>query len=142
MNKFLLLTLIVSIQSSCCNNTGDGRDEIFSLMEQQEQAWNKGDIKGFMKPYWNSDSLIFIGSRGFTYGWQTTLDRYRQSYPDKVAMGQLLFENKSYKTLGKNHSLVLGRWILYREKDTLRGSYSLTWQKIDGKWQIIADHSS
>ena len=51
-------------------------------MKAQVLAWNKADIKGFMDHYWNSDSLMFIGSKGVTYGWQKTYDNYVKNYPN------------------------------------------------------------
>ncbi len=122
--------------------TENWKADIDSLMDAQEKAWNGGDLESFMQPYLKSDSLMFIGSRGLNYGWQTTLSNYQKSYPDKEAMGTLKFENAEYQKLGDENALIIGRWNLYRTEDTLQGSYSLNWQFIDGQWKIIADHSS
>lgn len=122
--------------------TENWKADIDSLMDAQEVAWNEGNLENFMAPYLQSDSLIFIGKRGPNYGWQTTLSNYQKSYPDKEAMGILKFENLEYKKLGDENALVIGLWNLYRTEDTLKGSYSLNWQFIDGQWKIIADHSS
>ncbi len=122
--------------------TDNWKAEIDSVMSAQEMAWNTGQLEDFMQAYIQSDSLMFIGSRGLNYGWQTTLGNYQKSYPDKEAMGTLKFENLEYKKLGDENALVIGLWNLYRTTDTLKGSYSLNWQYIDGQWKIIADHSS
>ncbi len=118
------------------------KEAIDSNMAFQEDAWNRGDLEAFMQPYIFSDSLLFVGSRGISYGWQTTLDNYRKGFPDKAAIGRLEFDNQVYKSLQDEYALVIGRFHVYREKDTLSGSYSLIWQLIDGEWKIIADHSS
>lgn len=110
-------------------------------MEEQEKAWNNGDLESFMSAYWNSDSLMFVGSRGLNYGWSKTLSNYQKSYPDREAMGQLEFENLAFKDLDDT-KLVIGLWTLYRSSDTLSGSYSLTWRKLENQWKIVADHSS
>jgi len=44
--------------------------DILKVLHEQQTAWNNGDIKNFMKGYWKNDSLLFIGSKGPTYGWQ------------------------------------------------------------------------
>jgi len=142
MRPILTLLTILFLQSCCINTSENGKKEIYKLMGEQQQAWNKGDLKSFMQPYWQSDSLTFVGGKSFTYGWQQTLERYEKGYPDKAAMGTLLFENKDYRQLGPEHALVIGKWNLFRIKDTLSGGYTLTWKKIDGNWKIIADHSS
>lgn len=115
---------------------------IDSLMLAQQNAWNTGSLEAYMQTYEQSDSLIFIGSRGLNYGWKTTLSNYQKSYPDKNAMGTLEFKNLEFKDLGNDYSFVIGRWHLYRSADTLSGSYSLLWQWNKGSARIIADHSS
>lgn len=111
-------------------------------MEDQETAWNRGDLEGFMQGYWKSDSLRFIGKRGITYGWQSTLDNYKKGYPDTEAMGKLVFTNLSMEMTGDSTAYVIGKWELYRSADTLTGHYSLLWKCMSGRWLIIADHSS
>ena len=65
--------------------------KIISILHTQDECWNKGDIEGFMKTYWNNDSLMFIGKSGVTYGWKNTLNNYKRGYPDTAAMGKLDF---------------------------------------------------
>ena len=112
-------------------------------MTKQEESWNRGDVASFMNGYWNSDSLLFIGSRGLTKGYTTTLGNYLESYPDSLAMGRLEFDNREVVRLENHHALVIGSWTLYRDSDTLSGMYSLTWRWSNRNgWEIIADHSS
>lgn len=112
------------------------------VMDKQQEAWNRGDIKGFMDGYWASDSLRFIGKRGITYGWQATLENYQKSYPGSEAMGKLQFTNLTMELTGDSSAYVIGKWQLFRTADTLSGHYSLLWKQLNGKWLIVADHSS
>ena len=118
------------------------KEAIQQVMDEQEAAWNRGDLEGFMQGYWKSDSLRFIGKRGITYGWQPTLDNYKKSYPDSDAMGKLQFTNLSMEITGDSATYVIGKWELFRTTDTLAGHYSLLWKNLNGRWLIIADHSS
>ena len=111
-------------------------------MSDQEAAWNRADLEGFMDGYWRSDSLRFIGSKGLTYGWQQTLDNYKKTYPDAAAMGTLHFTLLSVEVLSPESAFVIGKWRLVREKDEPSGHFTLLWKKMDGKWVIVADHSS
>jgi len=117
---------------------------ISEAMAQQESAWNKGDIPGFMEAaYWQDTSLVFIGSRGITRGYNQTLENYLRSYPDAESMGTLAFENIQWLPMGSEHGLLIGKWNLFRTADTLSGHYTLGWRlQADGRWVIIADHSS
>ena len=117
-------------------------EEIRRVMADQERCWNQGDLDCFMEGYWKSENLVFIGSKGLVYGWETTLNSYKKSYPDKATMGQLTFDIKVIEPLEGDHWFVIGKWSLERDKGDVSGHYSLIWRNIDNKWVIIADHSS
>lgn len=117
--------------------------EIRSIMERQVAAWNKGELDNFMVGYWESDSLMFIGSKGLTYGYQRTLENYKKSYSSAELMGKLSFEYKAFTPLGDHHMLVIGGWKIERTSgEILQGHFSLTWAIKGGEWVIIVDHSS
>lgn len=118
------------------------RDAISLVMQDQEDAWNRGDIEGFMQGYWQSDSLLFMGKSGPTYGWQKTLDNYRKGYPDKAAMGRLTFGIISVRGVGNRSAFVAGSWQLQRTAGDLAGHFTLLWEKKNGQWVIVVDHSS
>lgn len=131
----LFYSFSISAQSSVIKSIRD-------VLHQQEVAWNTGDLKGFMQGYWHSDSLLFIGKSGPKYGWQNTLENYIKSYPDITAMGKLSFDILKIEVAGKQSAFVVGKWHLQRSIGDLGGCFTLFWKKIDGKWLIVADHSS
>lgn len=115
---------------------------IRSIIEEQRLAWNTGDKEKFMQPYWQSDSLMFIGKSGVTYGWQKTLDNYKKGYPDTAAMGKLDFELLEVKRLSVMYFFVVGKWHLTRSIGNVGGHFTLLFKKVKNKWVIVADHSS
>jgi uncharacterized protein (TIGR02246 family) len=112
------------------------------VLKTQTEAWNSGDIEGFMQTYWKSDSLIFIGKNGVDRGWKQTLEHYKKSYPDTVAMGKLSFDILEVRQLSPEYFFVVGKWMLTRSTGDLSGHYDLILRKIKGHWVIISDHSS
>ena len=118
------------------------KQEILSLLDRQTRDWNRGDIDGFMVGYWNSDSLMFIGKSGITYGYQQTLANYKKNYSDTTQMGKLSFNIIQVKKLSGEYYFVVGKWTLKRTVGDLSGHYNLLFRKINGKWVIVADHSS
>jgi ketosteroid isomerase-like protein len=119
------------------------RHDIAQVLADQSAAWNKGDIPSFMAGYWHSDSLVFIGSKGLTYGWQPTLDNYRKTYGDATQMGQLDFSQLRINPLSADVAQVVGHWHLARpQAGDLQGQFLLIFRRLDGKWVIVADHSS
>ncbi len=113
-------------------------------MQIQEDSWNNGNIDGFMKSYWQSDSLIFIGKSGINYGWDKTITNYKKTYRTKQEMGTLKFENIICKPLNNSSHMVTGKWSLKRHDSigNISGYYTLFWIKKINGWKIIYDHSS
>lgn len=120
----------------------DAETTIKNILERQQDCWNKGDLNCFMIGYWESDSLMFVGKERILYGYQATLERYLNTYPDREAMGQLTFTFKSMQPLGKKAFFVIGSYHLKRSIGDLEGHFTLLWKKIKGDWVIVADHSS
>ena len=118
------------------------REEIETLFMSTEDAWNQGDLEGFMAAYWDSDQMIFTGVGGPTYGYKATLERYKKSYPDNEAMGMLKFNILDLYQIDQATALMNGKFYLSRTIGDLVGHFTLVWKKIDGKWLIICDHSS
>jgi ketosteroid isomerase-like protein len=140
MRKLLFCFLFFQLTFSFAQNKDE--QTIRNMLDRQTKDWNRGDISAFMKGYWESDSLMFIGKNGVTYGFQTTLNNYKKNYPDTTAMGQLQFQILQVKPLGNGHYFVLGKWMLKRTIGDLSGHYTLLFKKIKGEWLIVADHSS
>ena len=104
----LLMTAAITVSAQ-------QKDEISirKLMDDQTKAWNAGDLEGFMKGYWKSDSLMFIGSSGVTYGWEATLNNYRKNYPDTATMGILTFDILLIKPLSNIFCHAVGLAVSY-----------------------------
>lgn len=141
MKNKISIVLFLFISLTACNDKND-KIAILKLLEDQRQAWNKGDVESFMNGYIRSDSLLFVGKDGPKYGWKTTLENYKLRYPDKAAMGFLTFNIKEVKLISTDHAFVLGGWHLKRAKDEPQGAFTLLLKKISGEWKIVADHSS
>lgn len=139
----VVVLIFFSLQLFAQKSAADADDvAIRTLLARQEAAWNRGDLEGFMQGYWKSDSMMFIGKSGFTYGWNATLSNYRKGYPDTAHMGQLRFELVSLNRLSANAYFVAGRWFLTRSAGNIGGAFTLLFRKKGGQWYIVADHSS
>lgn len=117
-------------------------EEVLNKIYDSEKAWNSGSLEDYMQVYEHSDSLRFAGNDTYTLGWQTALDRYRKSYPDKNSMGNLSFSELHVNVIGKDAALVFGRWTLDRETDHPTGLFTLLFRKTKEGWKIMHDHSS
>lgn len=141
MKRFMLV-LLLGVLGIAGVAQSQQESAIKQILEKQTEAWNKGDIDAFMQTYWKSDSLVFVGKNGVTYGWQNTLDNYRKGYPDKTAMGRLQFTIIRIESLSDQVYNVIGKWHLTRTIGNLQGHYTLIIKRINDKWLIVQDHSS
>lgn len=140
--KYLVVIIFMCGLLSCNTQKRNDIKDIETVLTQQAEEWNKGNIAGYMHGYWNSDSLLFIGKSGPTYGYKNTLERYEKAYPDKAAMGKLTFSALKFRKLTDSYYHVVGHWSLQRATDNPNGYFTLIFRRIDGQWRIIADHSS
>lgn len=141
--KKLLFLLLLSFPVTINAQTTADKQQILSILDRQTAAWNAGNVVGFMNGYWETDSLMYIGKSGVTYGYKSTLERYKKNYPDKSTMGTLKFDILKVNFISNNACFVVGKWHLTRpEKGDVGGHYTLLWRKIKGNWVIVADHSS
>jgi ketosteroid isomerase-like protein len=117
-------------------------ERFHKVLDAQADAWNRGDIDGFMRPYWQSERLTFSSEGHTRRGWAETKTRFEKRYPTPERMGRLRFSDLEVHVLGERAALVLGRWHLTREPDSVGGNFSLVFELIDGEWKIIHDHTS
>ncbi len=138
---FAVFCLFFVLQAGLAQTPADEK-AIKEIMERQIECWNNGDLECFMNSYWKSDQLMFIGSKGLTYGWQKTLDNYKNSYPTKEIMGKVDLSVVELTPLAEDAYFCVGKWSLSRSSTDLSGHFTLLWRKIGGEWVIVADHSS
>jgi len=114
------------------------------LLDAQVAAWNRGDLEGFMKGYWKSDSLTFYSGGNVSHGWQVTLDRYRKRYQSEGReMGTLVFDLHDVTLPARGEALVRGGWSLKLKDGEPRGLFTL-WLRWfpDAGWRVVHDHTS
>lgn len=142
MKKISLITLTLTLVFASASAQDKNELAIRKSLNEQLEAWNKGDIPRFMETYWKNDSLMFIGKSGVTYGWQKTLDNYKKGYPDTAAMGKLDFNLLQVRRLSADHYFVVGKWHLTRTIGDVGGHFTLLFRKFGDRWMIVSDHSS
>ena len=142
MKKLLLIILMLPL--FCFGQEREWSDEekeILTVIEKQRQDWNNFDLEGFMEGYWNSNELKFYGRNGVTYGWNSTLERYKKGYPTKEHTGNLRFVINEVSKIQDDAYYVMGEYHLVRSVGNADGIFMIIFKKIDGEWKIIADTS-
>lgn len=114
------------------------------MLVSQIEAWNHGQLEGFMQGYWHSPDLTFFSGATVTRGWEPTLLRYRQRYQGQgKEMGQLEFQDLHIDILGRKGAVVTGKWQLTLSDGTKpHGLFTLIVKKMPAGWKIVHDHTS
>ena len=121
------------------NSADSDKERILEILNEQEEAWNNGDIESFMKAYWKSEELKFYSSNGLTTGWEETKENYYKRYPSKEDMGQLTFGVTGLDKVNEDSYFLMGTYSLLRKNDNPTGIFTLIWSRINGQWKIVAD---
>jgi ketosteroid isomerase-like protein len=142
---FLLVFLLVASTAAFAQNSGESeKSAIRVLLAKQVDAWNRGDLEGFMAGYWKSPQLSFISGTTETRGWEPTLERYQKKYQGEgKEMGKLDFFDLRVEMLGPEAALVRGHWHLKMKNGQEPGGlFTLILRKFPEGWRIIHDHTS
>jgi ketosteroid isomerase-like protein len=121
----------------------DAKSEIIPLLKEQDAAWSRGDLDGFMKYYDSSSELVFMGSNGPVRSAQTLKEYYDKKYKKGTAdFGKLTFSDLEVEELAPGLARAWGKWLVEQKDQKLSGWFSLIWKKTPAGWRIIHDHSS
>jgi uncharacterized protein (TIGR02246 family) len=138
MLKTSWLLLAVALPAICATP----EVEVRTVLNAQVQAWNRGDLAGFVIAY--SPEAIFVGKE-ITRGNQDLLEHYRKTYSTPEKMGTLTFTDLEVKLLGEEYASVVGKFHLKRTAaggGDANGIFTLLFKKTGAGWRIILDHTS
>ncbi|MGA7216893.1 MAG: DUF4440 domain-containing protein [Candidatus Sulfotelmatobacter sp.] len=150
ISYFFLLLFIVTLVNPQGNAQasyspyGTEARAVERVLREQQKAWNRHDLEGFMAGYWNSPELTFFSEGKEQNGWQATLDRYLATYGSPGhEMGKLEFSGLRVEVLSQDSAFVRGAWKLTMTNGkTPHGLFTLVFRKFPGGWKIIHDHTS
>jgi ketosteroid isomerase-like protein len=121
----------------------DSEKAVRKVLDDQVQAWNRGDLDAFMQGYWKSNELRFFSGKDITSGWDATIERYRKRYQaEGREMGKLTFTDLDVKALSPEYAWARGRWRVVKSDETLEGLFTLLFRRMPEGWRIIHDHTS
>lgn len=113
------------------------------LLAVSAEAWNAGDLDGFLAWYDQSPETTFLGSAGRTHGWEAVRDRYAPRFQPGALRDSLRFEDLETRPLGPGLGLATARYVLIQaDSVTSTGVFTLVVRQTPRGWRIIHDHSS
>ena len=115
---------------------------ILKLIADMQDAWNRGDFRGYMRGFKNPD-VIFVSGGRFQAGWQGTLDHDVRDYGGaSERRGTLRFHDIQIELLAPDAAQLISQFDLVRPEHPQYGINTRLLRKIDGRWLITLNHVS
>ena len=115
---------------------------ILQVISTMQDAWNRGDFRGYMQGFKNPD-VVFVSGGRFQQGWQGTLDHYIRDYGASAeARGTLKFHDIQVEILSADAAQLISRYELNRPQHPQYGINTRLLRKVAGHWVIALNHVS
>lgn len=114
---------------------------IRQAMEASAAGWNAGDLARFMAIY--ADDAVFVTPKGLLRGKTAIAAKYQPSFAGGGnSRGSLGFTFLEMRGIDPAHAMLFARWTLKGANSSETGMTTLVFERRDGAWKIVADHSS
>jgi ketosteroid isomerase-like protein len=118
------------------------KKQILEVISRMQDAWNRGDFRGYMAGFKNP-GVVFVSGGRFQDGWQGTLDHYVRDYGASVdTRGRLRFYDIQVEMLAPDAAQLISHFELIRREHPQYGINTRLMRKIDGQWVIALNHVS
>ena len=122
MKKICVIALILALALPlAATQKSEIEKEMKRIHNLQREAWNEGNIEGFMAHYWKSKKMTYQSGDTRLQGWDALLARYKKEYP-KEKMGKLEFSDLVIHVLSEDSA---DRCILLEASLTLLAGPSI-----------------
>jgi ketosteroid isomerase-like protein len=118
--------------------------DVAKAIVAQENAWNRGDLDGYVKGYKDSPETVFMGKQ-IVEGYAQILAELKHEYPTAASMGTLGFSELEVHPVSESLAVCLGKYHLDRPKKEgggADGTFSMVLEKTDHGWKIVLDHTT
>jgi hypothetical protein len=143
----LLLAVLVCAAPAARSTPGEAasgaqKASIMKVITGMQDAWNRGDFRGYMQGFKNPD-VIFVSGGRFQDGWQGTLEHYIRDYgASPETRGTLRFFDIRIEMLAPDAAQLISRFQLVRPQHPQYGINTRLMRKVNGHWVIALNHVS
>ena len=119
-----------------------GEAQIQALSQASADAWNRGDLKGYLAIY--ADEMTFMTRTGPRPGVAPLEKAFAEKYfRDGRPKQTLRFDSHTLRRLGPDAALETGRYLLTGGGEPEQsGWFTLVWVRTPAGWRVLHDHSS
>lgn len=144
--SLVLVVLLPAALAGCRFEMGEEEDlerSIETMLVRSADAWNRGDLDGFIAAYADGASTSLMTTDGPVFGRRTIRGLYAPRFEPGATRDSLRLEDLNVRPLPPLIGIVTGRYVLEREGTvTDSGWFSVVVRRAGDGWRIVHDHSS
>jgi uncharacterized protein (TIGR02246 family) len=138
----LCVFVALGVQPATAASADAEKAAILQVIQRMQEAWNRGDFRGYMQGFKNP-GVVFVSGGRFQDGWQGTLDHYVRDYGSSPeARGTLRFYDIRIEILAPDAAQLISRYELLRPQHPQYGINTRLMRKVEGRWVIALNHVS
>jgi uncharacterized protein (TIGR02246 family) len=118
------------------------RRAIRARMDAAIDAWNRGDLEGYLEGYRDSEETRMASGSQVIRGKDAIARGFRARYTTSAAMGTFEHSGMEVELLGEADALVFARWRHTVDHTVHQGVFTVHLRKIGDDWYVVSDHTS
>lgn len=142
----VLAVLLPAALAGCRFEMGEEEDlerSIETMLFRSANAWNSGDLDGFVAAYADGASTSLMTTDGPVFGRVTIRGLYAPRFQPGATRDSLRLEDLNVRPLPPLIGIVTGRYVLERDGTvTDSGWFSVVVRRAGDGWRIVHDHKS
>jgi ketosteroid isomerase-like protein len=115
---------------------------ITQLLSDQYAAWNRHDIAGYLLPFWQSPSLLYVSDGQIFQGWQEVKGMMERNYPDRSTLGIAIPERIQVNIISNDAANSIDWWTIRFKTTSVHGVSTASWRKFPEGWRMTEAHAS
>lgn len=144
--SLVLVVLLPAALAGCRFEMGEEEDlerSIETMLVRSADAWNRGDLDGFLAAYADGASTSLMTADGPVFGRATIRGLYAPRFEPGATRDSLRLEDLNVRPLPPLIGIVTGRYVLERDGTVSdSGWFSVVVRRAGDGWRIVHDHSS
>ncbi|WP_435018329.1 YybH family protein [Tundrisphaera sp. TA3] len=144
LRSCLMATFLLALAPVARGDDAASIAAIRKVLDSQVEAWNRGDLDGFLDGYWHDPGVVFQSGGDRNDGFEAMKARYVRRYKaDGKAMGRVAFTGVEVLPLAADSAFVRGSWKLdLPDGGKPGGLFTLVFRRFPDGWKIVHDHTS
>lgn len=142
----VLVVLLPAALAGCRFEMGEEEDlerSIEAMLNRSADAWNRGDLDGFVAAYADGTSTSLMTTDGPVFGRAAIRGLYAPRFESGATRDSMRLEDLDVRPLPPLIGIVTGRYVLDRDGTvTDSGWFSIVVRRAGDGWRIVHGHSS